>query len=155
MAAPTNRFTLEEIEILRKNPNVSTVSTQALSLTTEFREKFWLELQHGKYPKEILREDGFDLEILGYSRVRGTAQNIRKEYAEYGDFSEQRHKNNTKLQSLKHPERRIANLEANGLSVMNTIKKISIKCLRLTNSGVMIRAGAGFICGYCTWTNRN
>lgn len=73
-------FTEEELEILRKNPAVECVTPYFLHLTSEFKSWFYIEYQSGKMAPQILRDAGFDVNILGKSRVRSIRYHIVKDY---------------------------------------------------------------------------
>ena len=83
-------FTEEQIESLRQNPYVYSVSAIVLVLRKEFKEIFYAEYKEGALPREILRKYGFDPSILGKGRISSIARNIKKEYAKYGGFYEGR-----------------------------------------------------------------
>lgn len=80
------KFTEEQQEILRSNPFTSTVTASTLSLTKEFKELFYEKYQAGAYPRDILRECGYPVEILGERRICGISYCIKKEYEENGCF---------------------------------------------------------------------
>ena len=71
-------FTLEEMEILRKNPYVKKVSEKGITYTEELKEYFIEKYSQGKGPTEILRSVGFDTKILGISRVRSLKKRIKR-----------------------------------------------------------------------------
>lgn len=83
-------FTPEEILTLRKNPYTLRVSEKTIAFTRVFKEQFWSGLQEGKSKFEILKEMGYDPEILGLSRVEGITYHIRKEAEEPEGFHEGR-----------------------------------------------------------------
>lgn len=72
------RFTSEELAILRENPYTYKATPAQLKLTAEFKERFWSEYNKGILPKEILRECGYDPEMLGDSRINGILLHIRE-----------------------------------------------------------------------------
>lgn len=83
-----NIFTDEQIQILRENPYVYSVSPWQISLTKEFKEIFYEAGNNGKIPRQILEEHGLDPAILGEYRIKNIAYHIRKEYQKYGRFQE-------------------------------------------------------------------
>jgi hypothetical protein len=83
-----NIFTDKQIEILRENPYVYSVSPYQISLKKEFKEIFFEAGNKGKTPRQILEEYGFDPSILGEYRIKNIAYHIRKEYQKYGRFRE-------------------------------------------------------------------
>lgn len=82
------QFTEEQINILRQNPYVYSVTGARLTLTKEFKEKFMADYQAGELPRSILEDYGFDISIIGERRVWSISQHIREEYKKYGEFRE-------------------------------------------------------------------
>ena len=74
-----NCFTPEQVEELRKNKYVKHVSEKAITYTEEFKEVFLLEYNSGKIPSQILTEMGFDIKVLGSSRVRKISERTKKQ----------------------------------------------------------------------------
>ncbi len=74
-----NYFTPEQVEQLRKNKYVKHVSEKAITYTEEFKEVFLLEYNSGKIPSQILTEMGFDIKVLGSSRVRRISERTKKQ----------------------------------------------------------------------------
>lgn len=83
-------FTGEQIEILRQNPYVYSVSPAVLTLSKEFKEIFYAEYMNGALPRTILEKYGFDTSFLGAYRISNIARHIKEEYAKYGCFYEGR-----------------------------------------------------------------
>ena len=82
------QFTKEQIDILRQNPYVYSVTGARLTLTKEFKEIFMTAYQAGELPRSILENHGFDISILGERRVWSISQHIREEFKKYGEFHE-------------------------------------------------------------------
>lgn len=59
------RFTEKEIETLKNNPNVKSVTEKAITYTKEFKEHFIREYSKGRLAREIYEESGFSVELLG------------------------------------------------------------------------------------------
>ncbi len=74
----TKRFTDEEMEILRNNPYTHKVTPCQLHFTAEFKGHFWSEYCSGMTPREILKDCGYDPEVLGESRICGIQMHIKK-----------------------------------------------------------------------------
>lgn len=72
-------LTKREMNILRKNPYTYSVSEKTLRLTKAFKEEFWVRYQKGDKPKKILRDLGYDPEMLGESRVISIYEQIKSE----------------------------------------------------------------------------
>ena len=82
------RFTEEQLNSLRKNPYVYSVTGARMTLTKKFKEIFMAAYQAGELPRTILENHGFDISILGERRVWSISQHIRDEYNKYGEFHE-------------------------------------------------------------------
>ena len=71
-------FTKEEMEQLRACPYVLDVGPSTVHFSAEFKELFWLGLQEGKRPREIVINLGVDPDVLGKTRLDGLNGMIRK-----------------------------------------------------------------------------
>jgi len=88
MPAPVNRFTKEQMEILRKNPYVLAINEKQIRFTKEFKQTFCiLYTKDGMRPKEIFEKLGFDYRMLGERRIWGISEKIRKEFSSNDGFS--------------------------------------------------------------------
>lgn len=67
----SSKFTENQIELLRANPNVVSVSPSVVSLSKEFKEKIWEELCQGRDIHHILESNGLPCKILGETRIAG------------------------------------------------------------------------------------
>lgn len=72
-------FTPEEIEILKKNKYTAYVDEKVLRLTAAFKIAFMELYRQGVPPRKILPDLGYDLEIIGKSRLNGISQQIRRQ----------------------------------------------------------------------------
>lgn len=77
-------FSPKEINILQKNPNVHRVSERAITYTDAFRNKFIDEYLIGKLPRQIFMENGFDVDVMGMSRIDQSAYRWKKAYEKNG-----------------------------------------------------------------------
>ncbi|MDD1505985.1 IS3 family transposase, partial [Lysinibacillus sp. CNPSo 3705] len=62
-------FTKQQQSQLKLNPYVKAVSDKSITYTDEFKQFFIDEFEKGKYPREIFLEAGFDIDIIGMTRV--------------------------------------------------------------------------------------
>lgn len=83
-------FTPQELTELKKNPYVKSVTTKMVRFTVAFKEKFWEQYQDGKSPKTILTDLGFDLDVLGESRINGILQHVKEAAGSSGGFRDVR-----------------------------------------------------------------
>lgn len=74
-----NYFTSEQVEQLKKNKYVKHVSEKSITYTEEFKKVFFYEYNLGKIPSQILIEMGFDLKVLGNSRITAISKRVRKQ----------------------------------------------------------------------------
>lgn len=77
-------FSEKEIEILSKNPYVKSVSTKGITYTEEFKQIFITQNSKGMFPREIFEGCGFNVEMLGISRVESSANRWRTAYHKDG-----------------------------------------------------------------------
>lgn len=71
-------FSDEQIEELRKNPNVDKVSHKAITYSEGFKQHFMEERHRGKLPTQIFREAGFDPHIIGKDRIVSFSRRVQK-----------------------------------------------------------------------------
>ena len=76
------KFTPEEVSELSKNPAVLRVNEHFLHLTPEFKEWFYREFKRGMHAPQILRDAGFNLDVLTPARVRSIRAHILQWKAE-------------------------------------------------------------------------
>jgi len=77
-------FTKEEMRNLSNHPYVESVSPTIITYSDEFKRIFIAESENGKLPRQIFIENGFDVELLGGSRIRKAAYRWRQSYKKYG-----------------------------------------------------------------------
>ena len=77
---------------IEANPNVVSVSDRSIQYTVAFKVKAVQENIQGKGPSEIFKAAGFDLEIIGLSKVQSAVNRWKKIYQTYGEngFIEER-----------------------------------------------------------------
>lgn len=75
------RFTEKEIEILRKNPNVESVSEKYIFYRAEFKEECISNVGHGtKTLRKTFTDAGFDIDMIGWDRIHAAYKNWRSAY---------------------------------------------------------------------------
>lgn len=74
----TNPFTEEEIESLRGNPNVQSISISSVKFTPEFKQHFYEQHVSGKPTREIFSNAGLNPDVLGQSRIDGFRYTLMK-----------------------------------------------------------------------------
>lgn len=77
-------FTEKEVKVLSKNKYVTNVSTKGITYTDEYKRIFITESEKGKSIKEIFKEYGFDIDVLGTDRIRSAAYRWRTAYRKKG-----------------------------------------------------------------------
>ncbi|WP_455544530.1 IS3 family transposase [Intestinibacter sp.] len=77
-------FSENEIKILSKNKYVKHISAKGITYTNEFKLHFIAEYETGKTPRQIFKDAGFDIEILGKKRIECASSRWRKAYKEKG-----------------------------------------------------------------------
>lgn len=73
------KFTPEEIEQLRQNKYVLSVTENKISYSLEFKQFVLKEAEKGSKSPEIFAKAGFDTEILGKSRMYAAVKGVKKQ----------------------------------------------------------------------------
>ena len=79
------KFTREEMEILTANPFTYKVNSRHIFYTLEFKNLFLARYEAGEGVREIFESLGYDVKILGESRIYGFARNLSAK-AEAGEL---------------------------------------------------------------------
>ena len=77
-------FTKEDIRKLEINKNVLKVSKYSITYSYEFKILFIDEYIVGKLPRQIFEENGFDINIIGYQRIKESSHRWRASYKKDG-----------------------------------------------------------------------
>jgi len=85
-----NPFTKEQVEHLRVNHYVKSVSISTIRFTEEFKRFFYNKHKAGTSTRDIFRECGIDPEILGDSRIEGFRYTINKQAKRETGFTDNR-----------------------------------------------------------------
>lgn len=93
------KFTQEDMDILKANKYTYGVIPTIISFTSEFKQEFWYRLQQGKRACDIVKELGYDPEMLGHTRIQGIKQIVRSQ-AKAGAFKQ----GNDAVINSKHPD---------------------------------------------------
>jgi hypothetical protein len=83
-------FEPEEIEILKANPYVKSVTQKTMSLTKECKQRFWEEYRNGKLVSTIMADMGFDPKMLGERRMYGIRATVVAAVERGADFRDTR-----------------------------------------------------------------
>ena len=75
------KFTEEQMEMLRLNPYTFSVTPDMIRFTKEFKEEFWKKYQEGYSTRKILKDLGYDSEMIGKSRMISIYQQVKTEAA--------------------------------------------------------------------------
>ena len=74
-------FTKEQQEYLIKNLWVKNVTEKSIMFTEEFKVYFLNEYNLGMLPKQIFKNAGFDIEVLGDKRIEQCTARFKKQNA--------------------------------------------------------------------------
>ena len=88
-------FNEKEIEELKKNKYVKSVSEKTISYTYEFKEHFIEESNNGKGPTRIFIESGFNPYILGRKRIDTFSNRYKNKKKNNESFEDNRGKKAT------------------------------------------------------------
>ena len=107
-----NKFTAEQIEKLKENPYVESVTDKYINYSEIFKELFWNDYQNGMAPSAIFKKYGFNPGILGAKRRNGFVYRIKQEAKRLEGFKDTR-KGNSGRPVTKNltPEEEIARLK--------------------------------------------
>ena len=89
----TNPLSKREIEELRRNPHIVSVSANTVRFTEEFKKLAYEEKTRGISVAETMRRNGIDPDILGQSRVDGFSYTLNKKAKQESGFSDGRSEN--------------------------------------------------------------
>lgn len=78
-AMTTKKFTTEEIELLKQNKYVVTVSASKITYSLAFKKFAIEEVKKGTKSPEIFKKAGFDPEILGKPRIYAALKSFKRE----------------------------------------------------------------------------
>ncbi len=108
-------FTKKQIQVLKTNPYVKNASEKSITYSDEFKRHFVSESLDSKTAKQIFSEAGFDLEMLGETRVKAFSKKWRKKYRDNGVLAlkdtRQDHSGRARKTELT-PEQQIEKLQA-------------------------------------------
>lgn len=89
----TNPLSRQEVEKLRKNPYIASVTANTVRFTEAFKELAYEKKIQGVPVAETMRKCGIDPEILGASRVEGFSYTLNKKAKQESGFSDGRIEN--------------------------------------------------------------
>ena len=116
-------FTIEEQEKLRVNPYVKNVTDKSITYTEEFREYFIDQYNLGKLPKEIFKEAGFDINILGNERIKSNTKRFKKMSERIEGFKDTREENSGRpLKRELTDEEKIVKLKEENLKLKQQLE---------------------------------
>lgn len=88
-----NPFTKEQMDHLRMNHYVKSISPSTIRFTEEFKRYFYKCHTSGKAARSIFLECGIDPEILGESRISGFCYTLNKQARRESGFTDNRQNN--------------------------------------------------------------
>ena len=89
----TNPFTKEQMDQLRTNHYVKSVSPSTVRFTEEFKRYYYHKHRSGVSVRQIFLECGIDPDILGPSRIEGFRYTVNKQAKREEGFSDSRQNN--------------------------------------------------------------
>lgn len=78
------QFSNKEILKLSKNIYVKNISEKSITYTNEFKIQFIAEYTNGKTPRQIFKDAGFDIEVIGVKRIESASLRWRNAYEKNG-----------------------------------------------------------------------
>ena len=110
----TNPFTQEQMDHLRVNHYVKSISRSTIRFTEEFKKYFYEKYHSGMTARQIFTECGIDPGMLGESRIEGFRYTLDKQAKRDSGFTDNRSSNyrrapksgevavETRLKQLEH-----------------------------------------------------
>ena len=89
----TNPLSKREVEELRRNPHIASVTANTVRFTEAFKKLAYEKKCQGVPVTETMRQCGIDPEILGASRVEGFSYTLNKKARQETGFSDGRSEN--------------------------------------------------------------
>lgn len=80
------KFTLDEIRILESNKYTLYATEDRIVHTKEFKETYWKMYNEGMPPRTIIKELGYDVDILGKKRASMYPSKLKEELDRNGEF---------------------------------------------------------------------
>lgn len=107
-------FSEDDIAFLLDNPYVKNVTTNNITYTNEFRQLFLAENSNGKLPRQIFKECGFDVDMIGIKRIESSGKRWRDKYRRLGidGLVDHRKDNSGRPKANLSPEEKYKKLEA-------------------------------------------
>ena len=89
----TNPLSKREVEQLRKNPYIASVTANTVRFTEAFKELAYKKKCRGVPVAETMQQCGIEPEVLGASRVEGFSYTLNKKAKQENGFSDGRSEN--------------------------------------------------------------
>ena len=89
----TNPFTKDQMDHLRVNHYVQSISESTIRFTEEFKKYFYQKSKEGISSRQIFLECGINPEIIGKSRIDGFRYYLNKKMKRNEGFSDKRQNN--------------------------------------------------------------
>ena len=98
------QFRKEEIEELKQNPHVTSVSARSVYFTAEFKQIAYEAMVRGERLESVLEMYGINTGILGEVRIRGLSQRLYQCAEREGGFRSQKGKNRQSIKEASAEE---------------------------------------------------
>ena len=89
----SNPFTKEQMDRLRVNHHVKSISSSTIRFTEEFKRLFYQKSKDGLSTRDIFLSCGIDPDILGESRLEGFRYTLNKQAKRDEGFADKRENN--------------------------------------------------------------
>lgn len=89
----TNHFTQEQIDHLKVNNYVKSISSSTIRFTEEFKKYFYKKYHSGMSARQIFIECDIDPDILGTKRIKGFCYTLNKQAKRESGFTDNRQNN--------------------------------------------------------------
>ena len=89
----TNHFTQEQIDHLKVNHYVKSISASTIRFTEEFKKYFYQKYHSGVSARQIFSDCGIDPDMLGVKRIEGFCYTLNKQAKRESGFVDNRQNN--------------------------------------------------------------
>ena len=126
-------FSTEQVQELSANPYVSKVTNKRVEYSEEFKKLFIERYRLGVQPRDIFKDAGFDVDVLGYKRIERAADRWRKmnnegrlgEEIDYVAVHESRQRQRTSLiATIEQQNEMILTLEAENKRLRERVRML-------------------------------
>lgn len=128
-----NYFCDDEVVVLRKNKYVKCVSNKAITYTQIFKENFIALKALNTPPKKIFKRHGFDVEMLGDSRIHNFTERMKRYSLRSEGTQDTRTTNSGRPRIKEHSDKEIIEMQNHEIAYLKQQLEFQKKIASLDN----------------------